>query len=192
MPAQPSTARGSATRRRILDAAAQEFSDRGLAGARIDRITQHASTNKAQLYGYFGSKDGLFDAVVADSAERITAAVPVDGNDLADWAVRLYDEYLEHPDLVKLATWLRLERQPAGDLFSEVQHRPKVTAIERAQAAGQVRAGDPFDLMTMVIAMSLAWSPSSNVYAATASEPDEVHERRRTLLRACVTAAMAP
>ncbi|MER5828825.1 hypothetical protein ABT086_43255, partial [Streptomyces mirabilis] len=32
-------------------------------------------------------------------------------------------------------------------------------------AAGLVRQGDPFDVMAMVIAMSMAWSPVSNVYA---------------------------
>lgn len=187
----PTTARGEATRRRILDAAAQEFSDHGIAGARVDRIMQSAQTNKAQLYGYFGSKDGLFDAVIDDSVVRITTAVPI-GDDLADWAVRLYDEYLEHPDLVRLAVWLRLERRPGGRLFSDAQHDPKVVAIAEAQRAGRVRAGDPFDLMALVIAMSCAWSPASAVHAATADEPDAEHERRRTLLRACVAAAVAP
>ena len=189
---EPSTSRGAATSRRILDAAAEEFAARGIAGARIDRIIQAANTNKAQLYGYFGSKDGLFDAVIADLVVRLTTAVPVDGDDLADWAVRLYDEYLVHPDLVRLASWLRLERRPHGSLFSAGDHEPKVAAIRAAQAAGRVRAGDPFDLMALVIAMSCAWSPLSNVYTATADEPDEVHESRRRLLRACVRAAVAP
>lgn len=40
--------------------------------------------------------------------------------------------------------------------------------------------------------MSMAWSPVSNVYAATADEPPEVHEQRRALLRDCVTRAMTP
>jgi hypothetical protein len=52
-------------RHRILGAATEEFAERGVAGARIDRIIAAARTNKAQLYGYSGSKDGLFDAVIA-------------------------------------------------------------------------------------------------------------------------------
>lgn len=67
----------------------------------------------------------------------------------------------------------------------------KLRAITEAQAAGLVRRGDPFDVMAMVIAMSMAWSPVSNVYAATAEEPPEVHEPRRLLLRECVRRAMA-
>jgi hypothetical protein len=52
MPELPTTPRGTATSRRILDAAAEEFAERGIAGARIDRIIAAARTNKAQLYGY--------------------------------------------------------------------------------------------------------------------------------------------
>jgi hypothetical protein len=68
----------------------------------------------------------------------------------------------------------------------------KLAAIARAQVVGRLRPGDPFDLMTLVIAMSFAWSPASGVYAATAGEPAADHERRRALLRDCVERAVAP
>ncbi|GGW41250.1 hypothetical protein FHS32_000483 [Streptomyces albaduncus] len=71
------------------------------------------------------------------------------------------------------------------------RHDGKLRAIADAQAAGLVRQGDPFDVMALVIAMSMAWSPVSNVYAATAEEPAELHEQRRTLLRESVRRAMA-
>lgn len=93
---------------------------------------------------------------------------------------------------MRLAVWLRLERRPAGALFTADDNQPKVDAIARGQAAGAIRAGDPFDLMCLVIAMSCAWSPASNTYAASAAEPPEVHERRRALLRACVRGAVSP
>ncbi|MFE7973848.1 TetR family transcriptional regulator [Streptomyces shenzhenensis] len=197
---QPLTSRGAATYQRILDVATEEFAEHGIAGARIERIVSAARTNKAQLYAYFGSKEGLFDALFFGSLERITNVVPLDINsapldadDLADWAVRLYDEYLRRPDLIRLATWSRLERRPGGHLVAEQDRRDahKLRAITDGQAAGLVRQGDPFDLMAMVIAMSMAWSPVSNVYAATAQEPDDAHERRRVLLRDSVRRAMA-
>jgi AcrR family transcriptional regulator len=192
MPELPTTPRGTATSRRILDAAAEEFGERGIAGARIDRIIAAAHTNKAQLYGYFGSKNGLFDAVIADRADRLMSTVPFDATDLPGWAVGMYDENLRHPDLVRLMAWLRLERRPAGRLSDNRDDEPKLTAIARAQAAGRVRPGDPFDLITLVIAMAFAWSPASGVYAATADEPSADHDRRRTLLRDCVQRAVAP
>jgi hypothetical protein len=125
--------------------------------------------------------------------------VPISADDLADWAVRLYDEYLERPDLIRLATWARLERQPTGHLMGDDRiDEPKLTAIASAQQTGTISdlAGraDPFDVMAMamVIAMSMAWSPVSNVYAATADEPGAVHEHRRQLLRETVRRAFTP
>ncbi|MFE1963170.1 TetR family transcriptional regulator [Streptomyces sp. NPDC059479] len=190
---QPLNPRGAATYRRILDVATQEFAEHGIAGARVERIVAAARTNKAQLYAYFGNKEGLFDAIFFGSLERIVNIVPIDATDLADWAVRLYDEYLRRPDLIRLAAWVRLERRPAGRLVEEHQRLDdrKLRAIAEAQAAGLVRKGDPFDVMAMVIAMSMAWSPVSNVYAATAEEPPEVHEQRRALLRESVRRAVA-
>ncbi|AZM77030.1 TetR/AcrR family transcriptional regulator [Streptomyces sp. KPB2] len=192
-PDQPLTSRGAATHRRILDVATREFAEHGIAGARVERIVAAARTNKAQLYAYFGSKDGLFDAIFFGSLDRIVNVVPIDADDLADWAVRLYDEYLRRPDLIRLATWARLERRPAGHLVDDADRRDdtKLRAIAEAQAAGRVRPGDPFDVLALVIAMSMAWSPVSNVYAATADEPEETHERRRALLREAVSRATA-
>jgi hypothetical protein len=69
-----------------------------------------------------------------------------------------------------------------------VDHKLKV--IAEARAAGLVRPGDPFDVLAMVIAMSMAWSPVSNVYAATADEPAESHYGRRALLRETVRRAV--
>lgn len=187
-------ARGEATRRRILDAATAEFAQHGIAGARVDRIAAAARTNKAQLYAYFGSKDSLFDTVFDASIEHILDVVPIGAADLADWAVRLYDEYLARPDLIRLATWARLERRPTGHLLHDAEgvEAGKIGAISSAQADGLVADGEPFDVMAMVIAMSMAWSPVSNVYAATTDEAETEHERRRRFLRTTVERAFTP
>jgi TetR/AcrR family transcriptional regulator len=52
------------TRETILEAAERIFGDEGLAGARTDAIATAAGVNKALLYYYFGSKDGLYRAVL--------------------------------------------------------------------------------------------------------------------------------
>jgi len=54
------------TRATILRAAADIFSQAGLAGARTDAIAQAARVNKALLYYYFKSKDDLYSAVLED------------------------------------------------------------------------------------------------------------------------------
>lgn len=186
------SARGEATRGRLLEAATTEFAEHGIAGARVDRIVAVAHSNKAQLYAYFGSKDKLFDTVFAASLERIMDVVPISAEDPGDWAVRLYDEYLARPDLIRLATWARLERRPSGHLVPDAERMDagKLAAVVAAQEAGVLVAGDPFDLMAMVIAMSMAWSPVSNVYAATRDEDAREHGRRRTFLRDAVRRAV--
>ena len=52
------------TRRRILEAATQQFSTHGLSGARVDAIATAADTNERMLYYYFQSKEGLYVAVL--------------------------------------------------------------------------------------------------------------------------------
>ena len=54
------------TRATILAAAEQVFATAGPAGARIDEIAATARVNKALLYYYFKSKDGLYEAVLED------------------------------------------------------------------------------------------------------------------------------
>src|SRR5262245_5662227 len=54
------------TRATILAAAEQAFAKAGLAGARTDDIAAVAGVNKALLYYYFKSKDGLYEAVLED------------------------------------------------------------------------------------------------------------------------------
>jgi hypothetical protein len=81
-------------------------------------------------------QEGLFDAVIADRAGRLMSTVTLDADDLPGWAVAMYDENLRNPQLVRLLTWLRLERRPEGDLGRTADHAPKLAEIARAQAAG--------------------------------------------------------
>lgn len=61
----------SATKRRILDAASEEFAQNGFAGARVNRIAENAKANKQLIYRYFGSKQDLYEAVFLDLVQRI-------------------------------------------------------------------------------------------------------------------------
>ena len=57
----------------ILEVANAEFSEKGLAGARIDEIAAATQTSKRMIYYYFGSKEGLYLAVLEDSYRRMRA-----------------------------------------------------------------------------------------------------------------------
>ena len=187
---------GEASRRRLLDAATAEFAEHGLAGARVDRIAAASGVNKAQMYGWFGSKDGLFDAVFDDQLHRILDVVPFTAEDLPGYAVRLYDSYLAAPELIRLTSWHRLERVRSGYLLrsgTEALTQPKHDAVVRAQTAGLVVADvRPDDVYALVIALSTTWSPVSGTYVATGGDPAADHERRRATLRRVVARALVP
>ena len=186
---------GERSRQRLLDAATAEFAASGIAGARVDRVAAAARVNKAQMYAWFGSKEGLFDAVFASHLHRIVDAVPFTPHDLPGYAVALHDSYLTDPELVRLASWYRLERVPTGDLLAahpglaDAKH----AAIAAAQADGRVVGGiRPEDVYALVIALAGTWSPISATRAASPADGDAEHQQRRTALHEAVRRALVP
>lgn len=67
----PRTARGEKTRRKILDAAAAEFGERGFHDAGITRITQRAGVALGTFYTYFDSKEAVFRALVRYFSDNV-------------------------------------------------------------------------------------------------------------------------
>ena len=55
----------------ILDIAAQEFADKGLAGARVDEIADKINSSKRMIYYYFGGKEELYRAVLEQAYAKI-------------------------------------------------------------------------------------------------------------------------
>ncbi|MEV4423380.1 TetR family transcriptional regulator [Patulibacter sp. NPDC049589] len=186
---------GERSKERLLEAATAEFAAHGIAGARVDRVAATSGVNKGQMYGWFGSKEGLFDAVFRRHLHRIVDAVPFTPDDLPGYAVALYDSYLTDPELVRLAAWCRLERVPVGELLAAHPGLadPKHEAIAAAQAAGRI-VDDvrPDEVYALIIAMAGTWSPISATFTAAPDDPAADHERRRATLRAVVARALVP
>jgi AcrR family transcriptional regulator len=70
----PRTERGRRTLRRLLDAAAEEFGEKGFHEASVSSITRRAGVALGSFYTYFDSKDALFRALVADLSEKVRAS----------------------------------------------------------------------------------------------------------------------
>jgi AcrR family transcriptional regulator len=182
----------AATRQRIIAAATAEFAEHGIAGARVDRIARDARTNKAQLYSYFGSKDGLFDTIFRAHVDANVDTVRWTADDLPGYAERLYDAYLDDPTLVRLLTWARLERTPTGDLFAAFgdHDADKLAQIADAQAAGVlVDDVSPVDLWSLLISLAATWAQSAISYTASGQDPEPEHDRRRRALSTTVRRA---
>lgn len=61
--------------RRILEAAQRHFNEHGLERASVDAIAADASVSKMTVYSNFGSKEGLFQAVVRDRTAPVVTGV---------------------------------------------------------------------------------------------------------------------
>ncbi|MEV1330027.1 TetR family transcriptional regulator [Micromonospora costi] len=149
------------TRRRLLAAAADEFAQRGIAGARVDRIAAAAGANKALIYTYFGNKDQLFDAVFDALVVSAVADVPIDPADLPGYAGRLFDRNQTHPQALRLLLWHSLERGGMAALPPDVvaSNADKAEAIAAAQRAGRLPDRyPPEELLLLVIGLSLLGS----------------------------------
>jgi AcrR family transcriptional regulator len=70
---KPVTARGEATRRRLLNAAETEFGTRGYHGASVSSITQRAEIAQGTFYLYFRSKEEMFLTLVRDIGHQLRA-----------------------------------------------------------------------------------------------------------------------
>lgn len=88
---QPRTARGLKTKRKLLDAAAIEFGEKGFHEASITGITQRAGTALGSFYTYFDSKDELFSALVKDMSARVKSHA---ASAMAEWQDALEREGL--------------------------------------------------------------------------------------------------
>jgi len=124
------------TRTRILDAAMRAFAKAGLAGARVDAIARRARANKRMIYHYFGSKRGLFEAVVARSTERNAALLA----DMPDTPARILLDWDRGVALnlpwIRLLSWEALERGAGPITGAAVRRENMRKARDRLREAG--------------------------------------------------------
>jgi TetR/AcrR family transcriptional regulator len=98
-----------ASRRLLLSAARAEFAAKGLMGARVDEIARSAGLNKQLVYHYFGSKDGLYRAVLEGvyaeirEQERALSLGDLPPEDAMEKLIGFSFDYLaDHPDFIAL------------------------------------------------------------------------------------------
>ncbi|MEY9842729.1 TetR/AcrR family transcriptional regulator [Streptacidiphilus sp. EB103A] len=161
----------AATRRRILDAAVEEFSAMGFAGARIDRISEVAGSNKRMIYVYFANKEGLFSAVLNHVIGQLIAEVPVTEDDLPGYAGRMFDHLLAHPAALRLSLWRQLERPAIGPDAAGV-YTAKVQAMTNQHGSLHPNGLPATDLLVLVQGMAASWLISpADLLAADGTDP---------------------
>jgi AcrR family transcriptional regulator len=174
------------SRERILAAATAEFSAHGIAGARVDRIAEAAGCNKNLIYIYFESKDNLFETVLKQRLSASYEALLMDPQDLPDFALRVFDYAMAHPELMRLITWDYLESKP-GKHHAErgVARSGNVAKLARAQKAGQLDSALPAGfLMNAIMVLATGWSAVNAVGLTDAEAKKRPAALRRNLAEA--------
>lgn len=154
---RPRSARGQA----LLEAAAEMFFEQGYAATSIDAIIARAGGSKRTIYNEFGNKEGLFSAMVGETADDILSALEIgelDGRDLREtlvaFGVRLMDGYMSpaligayrtviteahrFPDLVRSFYDMGPARATArlAEVLKDARDRGEIRTDDCARAAG--------------------------------------------------------
>src|SRR5881394_2588247 len=110
-PVEQSEGRGASRRRAILDAAAALFLERGFADTNVGDVVKRSGGSLATLYSMFGSKEGLFEALVGEMSAQMLGGLdePEVGAKPIEEALRGFAErFLEtalHPEAL---SWQRM------------------------------------------------------------------------------------
>lgn len=192
----------------ILEIAAREFADKGLAGARVDEIADKINSSKRMIYYYFGGKEELYRAVLEQAYAQIRAREAAANYEAmgAEEALKRYvghtfDYHAEHPEFVRLVMNENIHYGAHIGAVPNIKDRNRSviatlqTIVDKGVKEGRFRSGlDPVELHMLV--SSLCFYNVSNRYTFAANfgvdmASPKVARRRRELiieviLRFCV------
>ena len=105
------------SKQRILQAAEAEFAEKGIYGARVDKIAADAEINKRMLYAYFGDKENLYKVVLSqvykrmENVEREIVDCRYTGTVLIEKIICAYFDFLKsNPTFVNILMWENLNQ----------------------------------------------------------------------------------
>ena len=156
------------SRERILRAARDEFAQHGFAGARVDRIVRKAASNPRMIYHYFGSKQGLYIAVLEEALGSLRAQelrLDVEHLDPVEGLVQLFDFMNDHfeanQSLVRLLTNENLQKARFMQKSATIREMswPVLSMISRLIERGTqdgvlIDDLDPLRVYVMMVALS--------------------------------------
>lgn len=194
----------------ILEVATVEFAEKGLDGARIDEIAAATKTSKRMIYYYFGSKEGLYRAVLEDMYRRmraiesglhLTDLPPVEA--LQRLVGFTFDHHHSNENFIRLVMSENMQRGAYLAQSKSIQslNVPAIAAIselyERGVASGVFRAGlDPVDIHASISALTFFNVSNRHtfglIFKQDAKEPDKAAMRRSSVIEMVLRYMRAP
>lgn len=142
------------TRKKILEAARDEFAARGFAGGRIESIAKRAGVTKQLIVHHFANKETLFEETLRSKYEQHRAAVPLEDGPGAAF-VRRFRAAMADPVWIRFLTWEAVEHQDTGRITAEDSRRDAVARQAAVIAERQARGELPADLPTPLLQLAI-------------------------------------
>ncbi len=143
------------SRTRILDAALDEFSLNGFAGARVDAIARRAGLNKQLISHHFGGKRALYEAVMSRRRLKGGGELVGEPEAMPDALAGFFERARNDPEWVRVMLWEAIEDHDADDVAGlgerRSRYRDRVRWVEAEQRAGRL----PPELDPALLLMSL-------------------------------------
>jgi len=193
-PGEPKFRRRKADRPgEIVRAAMQVFAERGFAAAKLDDIAARAGVSKGALYLYFETKEDLFRAVVGQvvapnlaQVKAMAAAHPGPFSDLIRGLaghVTMVVQTTPVGGVVKMVigearNFPEIARVWHDDLVAQAL-AAVASAVEAAQARGEVKPGDPRAYALQLISPLLVGVIWRETFVPIGAEPFDLPELMR-------------
>lgn len=161
-PKSPRTSRGEKTRHKLLEAAREEFGEKGFYEAAVSGITQRAGVALGTFYTYFNSKEELYRALVAHMgeltrhflAERIGKAP--DRLSAERVGVEAFIEFVrEHKNLYRIVMEAQFVAPEAYQAYYDAFAEDYRRNLAAAGASGQIRPGHDEERAWALIGMNV-------------------------------------
>jgi TetR/AcrR family transcriptional regulator len=193
-----------ASTERILEAARGEFAQHGFGGARLQDIARRAQLSHPTLLYHFGSKEGLYAAVIEQAMQdwaAMTSLAIADGKTGFERVVSLVDAgfafFATHRDFVVI--WRREAIEGGGRLEQAMADHMRpfleqaVGFLRGEVAAGRLREHDPVELMQLTYGAVLSFFSDAGFRARLLDEaPFADVERFRDALTEMLRAVLEP
>lgn len=178
------------TQQRILEAAVEEFSDKGFAGARVDVIARRARINKRMLYHYFGDKEGLFREVlrrkIAERSAWLAGAPEEPAERMPVW----FRLACRDREWTQLLAWEALQWGEKKVIDEERRQQKFAKVLERVrqqQAKGLIDPElDPAQVLLSMMAVTtypLAFPQITRLVTGLNVSDERFHKQREAFLR---------
>ena len=170
--------KGIITQNNILSAAEEIFSEKGLYGARIDEIAEAAGCNKRMIYAHFGSKEGLYTAVLDSVYSRLSVVEKelltetLSPEETVRYYIKLLFNFLkDNPTFIKMVMWENLNeakymRMSKASSLKNASVKVLEKVLKKGIEQGEFK--EDINIREVIISINMfCFSCFSNVYTMT-------------------------